>query len=100
VPKFQIIVIIVTGYYQTSRGVSLSNEIGRYATPASKVQVSAQSLNPNKLYFPYQLVEEVGLCRRSIAFLKKKGCRFFGRKTKLVWINEFLEEQAKALSPA
>ena len=56
-------------------------------------------INPNRLYFPYQLVEEVGLCRRSIAFLKKKGCKFFGRKTKIVWINEFLEEQARELSP-
>jgi len=62
--------------------------------------VSADGINPNRLYFPYELVEEVGLCRRSIAFLKKKGCKFFGRKTKIVWINEFLEEQAKALSPA
>ena len=57
-------------------------------------------INPNCLYFPYQLVEEVGMCRRSIAFLKKKGCKFFGRKTKLLWINEFLEEQARALSLA
>lgn len=60
---------------------------------------SVAELNPHRLYFPYQLVEAVGQCRRSIAYMKKKGCKFYGRKTKLLWINEFLEEQAKALSP-
>jgi len=70
------------------------SEIDQFGTVGGGVRI-----NPNRLYFPYQLVEEVGLCRRSIAFLKKKGCKFFGRKTKIVWINEFLEEQARALSP-
>jgi hypothetical protein len=54
----------------------------------------------DKLFFPKDLVSEIGLCKHQIAFLKHKGCRFFGRKTTVRWVREFLNGSASGVAPS
>ena len=54
------------------------------------VSASAQAKGIDTLYYPKDLVAEIGLCKHGIAFLKHKGCRFYGRKTTIRWVREFL----------
>lgn len=53
--------------------------------------------NQDRLYFPGEITEEIGLARNAINQLKKRGCKFFGQKTKIRWVNEFLEQEAAAI---
>ena len=46
------------------------------------------TIDPDILYFPYQLVEHTGMTRNQIAGLRKRGCKFFGKKTTLRWVRE------------
>jgi hypothetical protein len=48
-------------------------------------------INPEKLEFPKHLAPHVGLCKERIGWMKHQGCKYVGKKTKLRWINEFLE---------
>lgn len=48
-------------------------------------------MNEDTLFFPVELQHVVGLSANEINALKFKGCRFYGRKTKIRWINEFLD---------
>lgn len=56
-------------------------------------------LDPDKLFFPCDLVESVGLSKNEIAYLKRKGCPFYGRKTSLRWVREFLAKETGAKPP-
>jgi len=56
-------------------------------------------LDPDKLFFPCDLVEAVGLSKNEIAFLKRRGCPFYGRKTSLRWVREFLAQETGAKPP-
>ena len=47
--------------------------------------------DPERLYFPAEITDEVGLPKNTINRLKRQGCKFFGKKTKIRWVNEFLE---------
>jgi hypothetical protein len=57
-------------------------------------------MNPDRLYYPTEIADEIGMSRNRIGALKKKGCKFIGLKTKIRWVNEFLEEQAKPIETA
>jgi len=48
------------------------------------------------LRFPSEIEEVIGLSRNEIGFLKKKGCPFFGRKTTIRWVREFIAKAAGA----
>ena len=50
--------------------------------------------DPWTLHFPVELVEIIGLSKNEIAFLKKKGCPFHGRKTCVAWVRDFLAKSA------
>ena len=54
------------------------------------------SIDLDTLQFPQALAPAIGLSKNEIAFLKKKGCPFYGRKTSLRWVREFLARQAGA----
>lgn len=54
--------------------------------------------DPDKLHFPVELVPVIGLSKNEIAFLRKRGCPFFGRKTTVRWVREFIAKQAGALA--
>jgi hypothetical protein len=56
-------------------------------------------IDPDKLHFPKDLVDSVGLSLREIAYMKRKGCPFYGRKTTLRWVREFLAKQTGAKPP-
>jgi hypothetical protein len=56
-------------------------------------------IDPDKLFFPCDLVESVGLSKNEIAYLKRKGCPFYGRKTTLRWVREFLAKETGASRP-
>jgi hypothetical protein len=51
------------------------------------------------LYFPSQITEEIGLSKGRINFLRNLGCRFFGRKTTIRWVREFLSSRAMGVPP-
>ena len=51
----------------------------------------------DKLYFPNEITEDIGLSINEITFLKKKGCHFYGRKTTIRWVRVFIATQAGLL---
>jgi hypothetical protein len=55
--------------------------------------------NIDTLYFPCQITEEIGLSKGRINFLRNLGCRFFGRKTTIRWVREFLTSRAMGVPP-
>ena len=57
-----------------------------------KLQDREKPYNEDRLEFPKYLSPHIGLSKERINWMKHQGCKFFGRKTKLRWINEFLEE--------
>lgn len=56
-------------------------------------------MDPWTLYFPVELVDTIGLSKNEIAFLKKKGCPFHGKKTCVAWVRDFLAKSAGGPSP-
>lgn len=50
----------------------------------------------DRLHFPAEIAEVIGLCVNEIAFLKKKGCPFHGRKTTVRWVRNFIANLAGA----
>ncbi len=59
----------------------------------------SEALDIDKLFFPSEIQGVIGLCVNEINFLKKRGCRFFGRKTTIRWVREFIAHQAGAGAP-
>jgi hypothetical protein len=55
--------------------------------------------DPWKLHFPVELVDVIGLSKNEIAFLKKRGCPFHGKKTCVAWVRDFLAKAAGGPSP-
>ena len=49
---------------------------------------------PDTLYFPCEIIHEIGICRNQIAYLKRLGCKFYGRKTTINWVRAFLVQRA------
>ncbi len=64
-----------------------SRSVG-YAAPIESAACGGKPID--KLFFPKELVSEIGMCKHQISFLKHKGCRFYGRKTTIRWILEYL----------
>jgi len=64
-----------------------SGSVG-YAAPIGSASSGCKPID--KLFFPKELVSEIGMCKHQISFLKHKGCRFYGRKTTIRWIWEYL----------
>ena len=58
------------------------------------------ALDHDRLEFPKDISETIGLHPTEIGFLKKKGCPFYGRKTTVRWVRDFLAKEAGALAPA
>lgn len=61
--------------------------------------MSEFELDQERLAFPCDLAPVIGLSKNEIAFLKRKGCPFYGRKTTVRWVREFLALQAGAPTP-
>jgi len=57
------------------------------------------TFDPDRLEWPKALAPHVGLHANQIQFLKKKGCPFYGRKTTLNWVRDFLAREAGAPEP-
>ncbi len=56
----------------------------------------SEQYDQDKLAFPCDLADVIGLSKNEIAFLKRKGCPFFGRKTTVRWVRDFIAHQAGA----
>ena len=50
-----------------------------------------KTVDVEKLEFPKNIASIIGLSKERINWMKHQGCKFYGRKTKIRWINEFLE---------
>lgn len=57
-------------------------------------------MNARTLQYPCELAEEVGLHANEINSFKKKGCKFYGRKTCLQWVMDFLDKITEVESSA
>lgn len=56
-------------------------------------------MDQDRLYFPSEIAEVIGLSLREIAYMKTKGCPFYGRKTTVRWVRDFIAHQAGAPMP-
>lgn len=56
-------------------------------------------MNPETLFFPVEIAHEIGLPANTINVMKSKGCKFYGRKTKIRWVREFIEKEAEGIPP-
>jgi hypothetical protein len=65
-----------------------------------RTQMNPLPIDPARLEWPKALAPHVGLHANQIQFLKKKGCPFYGRKTTLNWVREFLAKEAGAPEPS
>jgi hypothetical protein len=54
----------------------------------------------DRLEFPKVLAPLLGMSVKEVAFLKQKGCPFYGRKSTVRWIRAFLAEEAGAKAPS
>jgi hypothetical protein len=63
---------------------------------AGKRARTANVADPDTLFYPRELQGAVGLSVNQINILKRRGCPFFGRKTTLRWVREFLSREAGA----
>jgi hypothetical protein len=53
-------------------------------------------IDPERLEFPSAIAPIVGLSANDITFLKKRGCPFYGRKTTVRWVRDFVSRRAGA----
>jgi len=60
------------------------------ASPSLIAPAPYQTIDPDKLEFPKDLAPSVGLQSTQISFMKRQGCKFYGRKTTLRWVREFI----------
>ena len=51
-------------------------------------------IDEDTLHFPKDISCIIGLTKERINFLKKKGCPFFGRKTTIRWVRDFIAREA------
>lgn len=51
-------------------------------------------IDADKLYFPSEIAEVIGLSVNELGYLKKKGCPFHGRKTTVRWVRGFIARLA------
>ena len=58
--------------------------------------LSAPTLDEDVLAFPAEMAKHIGLATNQIAFLKKRGCPFYGRKTTIRWVRAFLAHESGA----
>ncbi|HMJ06902.1 MAG TPA: hypothetical protein VK474_11650 [Chthoniobacterales bacterium] len=61
---------------------------------ALKRSGSSRSKHLETLYFPGQITVEIGLPVHAINAMKHRGCKFFGKKTTIRWVREFVEWEA------
>ncbi len=59
-----------------------------------------QIADPDILCFPSQLRDAVGISGEGIAYLKKLGCPYFGKRTTLRWVRLFLARESGAAALA
>jgi hypothetical protein len=51
------------------------------------------TIDPDRLEFPSVIAPIVGLSTNEITFLKKRGCPFYGRKTSVRWVRDFVSRR-------
>jgi hypothetical protein len=56
------------------------------------------TIDPDRLEFPSAIAPIVGLSANEITFLKKRGCPFYGRKTTVRWVRNFISRRAGAVA--
>lgn len=44
----------------------------------------------DRLEFPQDIADTIGVRKETINFWKRRGCRFIGRKTTVRWVRQFM----------
>lgn len=57
-------------------------------------------MNDDTLLFPVEMQHAIGLSANEINGLKRIGCPFYGRKTTIRWVRDFIAKEAGAIPPA
>jgi len=72
----------------TNRAYKMENDVAQ----------STAKLNADidRLYFPSEMCSVIGLSKNEIAFMKRQGCPFYGRKTTIRWVRAFIAAKAGA----
>lgn len=60
------------------------------------MKTESETIDPEKLYYPTEIAGVIGLSKNEIAFLKRKGCPFYGKKTTVRWVRDFIAKEAGA----
>jgi hypothetical protein len=53
-----------------------------------------------RLAYPHEIADVIGLSWIQISALKSKGCEFVGQKTTILWVREYLKVQAQMQATA
>lgn len=56
-------------------------------------------INEETLFFPVEIAHAIGLPGTAINAMKSRGCRFYGRKTTIRWVREFIERETAEIPP-
>lgn len=56
-----------------------------------------ETIDIDRLEYPCDIAEVIGLSKNEINWLKRKGCPFFGKKTTVRWVRDWLARQAGAV---
>lgn len=75
-----------------TQDLKLRSMAGRkgFFIPISSVSRAPKPID--KLFYPKEIVDEIGICKQRISFLKHKGCRFYGRKTTIRWVRDYIND--------
>jgi hypothetical protein len=60
----------------------------------------APNPDPDRLAFPQEIASVIGLRKEQINFMKRLGCPFYGRKTTIRWVRNFIAKEAGVPSRA
>ena len=55
------------------------------------------SRDVDRLEFPKDIADTIGVRKETINFWKKRGCRFMGRKTTITWVRDFMGKETGGL---
>ena len=55
--------------------------------------------DPERLFFPCEIADDIGLKKNEVNALKRRGCPFYGRKTTIRWVRDFIAREVAAIPP-
>lgn len=67
----------------------------RHTSHSRKAAPDTKDLD--RLYFTSEISDDVGISGHGFWLLKRKGCPFYGQKTTIRWVRDFIAREAGAI---